>query len=162
MKWLRVFCVATVATAASLPAMAADGGQILSSQCVSCHAITKPEKAGIDHIWSRKGPDLYYAGNKFQKEWLVDWLQNPKTIRPGGEFYHNHVKSTPEGDVIDNSKIVAHVKLDKASAEAAADALMKLSVPGLVEAGVFKNAPVTPTMGAMFFGKLREIGRAHV
>jgi mono/diheme cytochrome c family protein len=51
--------------------------------------------------------------------------------------------------------------LDKASAEAAAAALMKLTVPNLVEAGGFKGGQVSPTMGAMFFGKLRGCSACH-
>ena len=161
MKWLKVFCIAGFATAVSASTLAADGGQILSSQCASCHALSKPENVGVDHIWEREGPDLYYAGNKFQRDWLVEWLQSPKAIRTGGEFYRKHVKSTPDGDVIDSTGVAAHPALDKASAEATADALLKLTVPGLVETGVFKNAAVSPTMGAMFFGKLRGCSSCH-
>ncbi len=161
MNWLKRLFIASFAAAVATQGVAADGSQVLSSQCADCHALAKPENAGIDHIWERKGPDLFYAGNKFQRDWLVGWLQDPKTIRPGSEFYRRHVKSTPDGDVIDNSGIAAHPKLDKASAEAAADALLKLTVPDLVTTGGFKNAPVNATMGAMFFGKLRGCSSCH-
>ncbi|HET8711487.1 MAG TPA: cytochrome c [Spongiibacteraceae bacterium] len=140
---------------------AAEGAKILESQCEGCHAIEKPGKTDLSHIWERKGPDLYYAGNKFQRDWLVAWLQAPTRIRPGGEFYRKHIKSSPDGDVIDSSTLSEHVRLDKSAAESAADALMALTVSGLVESGSFKNGEVSPTIGAMFFRKLRGCAACH-
>lgn len=140
---------------------AAEGAKILESQCEGCHAIEKPGKTDVSHIWDRKGPDLYYAGNKFQRDWLVAWLQSPTRIRPGGELYRKHIKSGADGDVIDTATLSEHPHLDKSSAESAADALMALTVPGLVESGAFKNGEVSPTMGAMFFGKLRGCSACH-
>jgi mono/diheme cytochrome c family protein len=157
MRQLITILLALVATTA----IAADGTQILESQCASCHALKKPEAATLDHIWDRKAPDLYYAGNKFQHDWLVTWLQAPTRIRPGGEFYRKHIKSTPDGDVIDTATLSEHPRLDKAAAESAATALMALVTPGLVEAGGFKNGPVSATMGKMFFGKLRGCSACH-
>ena len=49
----------------------------LVTQCASCHALTKPANPTVDHLWTRKGPDLWYAGDKFNRDWLVGWLQNP-------------------------------------------------------------------------------------
>jgi mono/diheme cytochrome c family protein len=150
-----------LAVATSFPVMAADGTQILQSQCAACHALKKPDKADVDRLWERKGPDLYYAGNKFQHDWLVTWLQAPKRIRPGGEFYRKHIKPTPEGDVIDSATLKDHLKLSKEDAESVATALMAMTVPGLVEAGAFKGGEVSATMGAMFFGKLRGCSACH-
>jgi mono/diheme cytochrome c family protein len=140
---------------------AADGAQIIESKCVACHAIEKPEQADISHIWNRKAPDLYYAGNKFQHDWLVSWLQEPTRIRPGGELYRKHVKTGAEGDIIDGATLEEHLRLDKATAESVATALMALKAPGIVEAGAFKGAQVSPMMGAMFFGKLRGCSACH-
>ncbi len=145
----------------SATASAEDGKQILESQCSTCHALTKPENTDVSHIWERKGPDLYYAGNKFQQDWLVAWLQTPTAIRPGGEFYRKHIKSGPDGDAIDRATLSEHIKLDKEKAESVAAALMSLTAPGLVENGAFKNGSVSPTMGAMFFGKLRGCSACH-
>src|SRR5690554_69421 len=64
----------------------------LTAQCTSCHALTKPADTTVEHLWTRKGPDLWYAGDKFNRDWLVGWLQNPTTIRPGGVMWLKHTK----------------------------------------------------------------------
>lgn len=149
--------------AAPAVALAGNGADILKSQCISCHATVKPEKPGLDHIWERKGPDLYYAGSKFNKPWLVKWLQDPVRIRPAGEFYRKHVKPGDKEDVVDESTLTPHMKLSKADAEAVADALMALTGPaGLVNKGAFKGEKVSMTMGGMFFNKLRGCGACHM
>lgn len=148
----------------SSPALAADnpGTGILKAQCISCHAIAKPENASLDRLWERKGPDLYYAGSKFNKSWLVKWLQEPVRIRPAGEFYTRHVKGSDKEDVVDESTLTPHVKLGQADAEAVADALMALSGPAdLVSKGAFKGDKVSMSMGAMFFNKLRGCAACH-
>lgn len=149
------------ATAVLSSVACAEGKAILESQCAECHAITKPEKADLARVWERKGPDLYYAGNKFQRDWLATWLQEPVRLRPGGELYSKHVKSGPDGDLIDGATVGTHVQLDKDDAESVASALMALTVPGLVESGAFKGAAVSPSMGGMFFGKLRGCSACH-
>jgi len=148
----------------SSPALAADnpGTGIPKAQCISCHAIAKPENASLDRLWERKGPDLYYAGSKFNKPWLVKWLQEPARIRPAGELYTRHVKGSDKEDVVDESTLTAHVKLSKADAEAVADVLMALSGPAdLVSKGAVKGDKVSMSMGAMFFNKLRGCAACH-
>jgi len=146
------------------PALAAGnaGAELLKSQCASCHAIGKPESASVDRLWERKGPDLHYAGNKFKRPWLEKWLQNPVRIRPAGELYARHVKGGEKEDVVDESTLTPHVKLSKADAAAAAEALMALTVPELVEKGAFKGEKVSMVMGGMFFGKLRGCNSCHM
>ncbi|MBK6656768.1 MAG: c-type cytochrome [Proteobacteria bacterium] len=142
-------------------AVAADGPQLLKQQCAECHALTAPAQTDVERLWSRKGPDLHYAGDKFQRAWLVAWLEAPTRIRPGGEFYRHHLKDGAEGDVIDEASLAVHPKLDHESAEAVADALLALRVPGLVESGAYKGAAVSATIGSMFFGKLRGCAACH-
>lgn len=152
-------------TFASSTVLAADnpGPGILKSQCISCHAIAKPDNTSLDRLWERKGPDLYYAGSKFNKQWLVKWLQDPVRIRPAGEFYTKHVKGSDKEDVVDESTMTPHMKLSKTDAEAVADALMALSGPdGLVTHGAFKGGKVSMSMGAMFFNKLRGCAACHM
>lgn len=138
------------------------GAELLKSQCISCHAVSKPESAGLDHLWERKGPDLHYAGNKFKQAWLEKWLQDPVRIRPAGVLYTRHIKGGDKEDVVDESTLTPHVKLAKAEAEAVAEALMALTVPDLVDKGAFKGEKVSMTMGGMFFGKLRGCGACHM
>ncbi|WP_296895322.1 c-type cytochrome [Thiobacillus sp.] len=146
------------------PAIAADsvGAGILKSQCISCHAIVKPDNTSLDRLWERKGPDLYYAGSKFNRPWLEKWLQNPVRIRPAGELYTKHIKGGDKEDVVDESTMASHMKLSKADAEAAAEALMALTGPAdLVSKGAFKGEKVSMSMGAMFFNKLRGCAACH-
>ncbi|QSR89079.1 c-type cytochrome [Methylacidiphilum caldifontis] len=141
--------------------LAEDGMHILQNQCASCHALTKPTDNSLERLWNRKGPDLYYAGLKFQKDWLVKWLQQPTVIRPAGEFYLKHIKTTPKGDEIDPSTLSAHPKLSPTEAQVVADTLMNFKPEGLLTAAKFKNEPINPTIGAMFFGKLRGCSSCH-
>jgi len=153
---------AVVGLAASASGHAQNGQAIIESQCIACHAVVKPDKAGIDHLWERKGPDLHYAGSKFNQAWLESWLQNPARIRPAGEFYTKHLKATDAEDAVDESTLQPHMQLVAADAKAAAEYLMSLKAPdGLVQAGAFKGGKVSPSMGAMFFNKLRGCGACH-
>ena len=45
----------------------------LDASCASCHALTKPTDTSLERLISRKGPDLWYAGSKFNADWLVTW-----------------------------------------------------------------------------------------
>lgn len=155
-----------VALAAALvagSASAKSGQEILQQQCVACHAVTKPTDLSLDRLWERKGPDLYYAGVKFNRDWLAAWLQNPTTIRPGGVMYAKVVKASADktADTIDTSKLTPHMKLDKADADAVTDELMKLGGDlGLVQKGAFKNGPPN-SMASMLFSKLRGCASCH-
>ena len=69
---------------ASVQATSAAGKKIFQAKkCQACHYTKGParEKTIADQL-AKKGPELWYAGSKFQKAWLKKWLQNPKPIRP--------------------------------------------------------------------------------
>lgn len=142
----------------------ADVAAAMQTQCAQCHALKAPAPAEltIDRLWQRKGPDLYYAGSKYNEAWLVKWLQDPKRIRPAGEFYFKHVKTGAKEDVVDESTLTPHVKLSKDDATAYAAALMQLKgAPDLVEKGSYKQQPGSAAMAAMFFNKLRGCSACH-
>ncbi len=163
MKKRIAIAISAALIAGPLAAFAsAPGEKILESQCAACHALTPPPQAGIDHLWARKGPDLHYAGSKFNQPWLEKWLQAPTRIRPAGELYFRHVKATGAEDVVDEGTLSAHPKLSKDDAEAATAALMTRTAPDLVPKGAFKNEKVSMSMGAMFFAKLRGCGACHM
>jgi cbb3-type cytochrome oxidase cytochrome c subunit len=46
-------------------------------KCSECHRLSNDEA-------EKNGPDLFYAGNKYQASWLKQYLQNPITIRSAG------------------------------------------------------------------------------
>ena len=155
-------CIAALGVAALALAHGAQAADLLSQQCVACHAVTRPDKQSLGRLIERKGPDLYYAGSKFNREWLVAWLQNPTTLRPGGVMYANAVKAGADHgvDTVDAAKVPAHMKLSAADAAAAADLLMALKGDGLVTAGAFRNeAP--GSMASMLFSKLRGCTSCH-
>src|SRR5690625_3687074 len=164
MKLHRLALTAMSLSLLALPAstLAADGTKILKSECAGCHALTEPDEFSLDRLWERKGPDLFYAGVKYNQPWLVKWLQNPTRIRPAGEFYRKHIKPSEKVDVIDESTLEPHMKLSQEDAKAVADALMALKGPeGLVEEGGFKGKKVRMSLGRMFFGKLRGCSSCH-
>lgn len=143
------------------PAFAADP-QALLSACARCHALNAPANPGLDHIWERGAPDLHYAGIKFNKAWLVKWLQEPTRIRPAGEFYAKHIKKGAETDEIDAATLQPHPKLSASEAEAAATNLMALTGPaGLAQKGAFTNQKVSSSIGSLFFNKLRGCSSCH-
>jgi len=149
--------------AAALNGWAAGGQDLIKQQCVACHAVTKPEKATLDRLWERKGPDLHYAGLKFNRDWMVGWLQNPTVIRAGGVLPPKAAKGADgKGpDTVDPAQLAPHPKLSAADATAVADALMALKPEGLVEKGAFKNEPVNASFASMLFSKLRGCTSCH-
>lgn len=153
---------AAAAIAFALLPGAAGAADLLSQQCVACHAIAKPEKASLERILERKGPDLYYAGAKFNQEWLVAWLQNPTTIRAGGAMFVHAVKPGADRsvDTIDAARVAPHPKLSAADAKAAAELLMALKPDGLVTPGAHKGEP-GGSMASMLFSKLRGCTSCH-
>jgi len=148
---------------AAAPVLAGPGEDLLKQQCIACHAVTKPEQTSLARLWDRKAPDLHYAGDKFNRDWLVAWLQNPVAIRPSGVMYAKVAKASADksADVIDAAALPPHPKLAADQAALAADALMALKVPGLVEKGAFKNEPVNASFASMLFSKLRGCTSCH-
>ena len=84
---MRHLAVATIGAvfliAASGAALAAGGDVFEAKGCGECHYTQGPAREKtIDDQLAKKGPELWYAGSKFQKKWLTDWLADPKPIRP--------------------------------------------------------------------------------
>ncbi len=157
-----VLAVAAGMAVLPLAAWAADGADILQKQCVSCHNLKGPAPQTLHDLWSRKGPDLFYAGNKYRKEWLVSWLQKPQRIRPAGEFYEDHIKQGPKGDEVDASTLKDHVALSAADADAVAGELMKLKPhDDLIAKEKIDSGTVSKQMGEMAFDKFLGCMACH-
>lgn len=107
-------------------AIAADlGGKTVKSMCVQCHRIEgKPAPRK-----TKSAPDLMWAGNKYQPEWLVAWLQKP-------EFKHY-----PIGYDFRPERKKPHLALPADQAKAAAEFLAKQK-DARIKVGVMK--PGTP------------------
>ncbi len=142
--------VVTLAGALALmsgPVQAAGGDAIFKKNCASCHYTDGPakEKTIADQL-AKKGPELWYAGSKFQKAWLSDWLQKPVPIRP---LKYNSIKDKNAGD---------HPKSSAADAAALTDYLMSLTSPA-VKAGVIQ--PKESVQGRAIFTKKMPCTGCH-
>jgi mono/diheme cytochrome c family protein len=144
-------------------AFAADGNAILNKDCASCHNISGPAAQTLKEAFEKKGPDLFYAGNKYREEWLVSWLQKPQRIRPAGEFYGDHIKPGAKGDEIDPSTLNSHVALSKVDATAAAAELMKLRPhDDLIAKEKIEPGTISKQMGEMAFDKFLGCIACHL
>lgn len=141
----------------------ADPGALVQ-QCASCHALEAPDYAslGIAERATRKAPPLHYAGDKFRRDWLVDWLQRPTPIRPAGMFPPAQARATTEGDVVDPAALPAHPALAAEEAVIAADYLMTLRAhEDLIQAETYVPGGIALRMGEMNFGKFKGCNGCH-
>jgi mono/diheme cytochrome c family protein len=99
--------------------------------CVKCHRFSAEQSSPAE-----KGPDLYYAGDKFQPAWLLQFLQNPTIIR----------KARVSGDqnvfAVADEKTVPHSSLNLESAEQMVKYLSGLKLSGLAS-GVVDSEPLS-------------------
>jgi len=118
-----------------------------AAKCNACHYTAGParEKTIADQL-AKKGPELWYAGSKFQKAWLVKWLADPKPIRPMA--FNSLTKKNP-GD---------HPKLSGDDAAVVTDFLMSLTSDA-VKAGIVK--PKKNPKGRLIFIKKMPCSGCH-
>lgn len=161
---LALWLALAVVTGTAAPTLAADdaGGALLTERCASCHNLTGPATTTVEGIRARKGPDLFYAGDKFRAEWLEGWLQKPARIRPAGAFYGDHIKATDKWDVVDESTLAAHPSLSAADARLSAAALMQRHAGRERLQGVKVEEVSLPMfMGDMLFDKFKGCIACH-
>jgi len=158
--WMAVLVVVMTSTAVSRANE--NGSAILKQRCASCHALQGPAASTLAALWRRKGPDLFYAGNKYRPAWVEAWLQNPKRIRPAGMFYMDHVKSGPKRDLVDKSTLSEHIKLNGAEAKAVATALADLKAnSALIKAEKYDASAASHELGEMMFDKIYGCMACH-
>jgi len=79
-------CIITSLLISSLTwgnAFAASGEDIFkSNKCGDCHNMAGSPAKSFEEQQKRNGPDLWYAGSKYQGEWLENYLQKPAHVRP--------------------------------------------------------------------------------
>jgi len=152
-----------LASSVLLPAMAvADGTAILQERCASCHSLKGPASTTLAELWQRKGPDLFYAGNKYRSDWIETWLQNPKRIRSAGMFYMDHIKPGPKRDLVDPSTLKEHAKLNAADAKSVAVALAGLKANSALIKTEKHDAGMAPgPLGEMMFDKIYGCMACH-
>jgi len=139
------------------------GEALLKERCASCHELKGPAPTTVEAVRARKGPDLFYAGNKYRAEWLQDWLQNPVRIRLAGAFYADNLRATDKWDVVDTAKLPSHVALGEDDAEAVTAALMsKRAADDLIAKVTLKKERVNLMMGDMLFDKFKGCIACHM
>lgn len=128
-----------------------------AKNCQTCHQIESGD-AG-----EKTAPPLFYAGNKFQSEWLVEWLQSPTRIRPAGDFYANHIQTIDGVDSVYLDSLQVHTAVDSATAHELSDWLMSLKPNDALIAASSDYVPgsVSPRLGAMDFVKFKGCGGCH-
>jgi hypothetical protein len=98
----------------------AEPEEIGANGCRECHRLSLKEKK------SNKGPDLFYAGDKFYKNWLNKFLQSPAVI-------HEVIFPSRLGFLNGKSKEnQPHITLTKDESERVVNFLMTLRLPDLV------------------------------
>jgi len=145
-RWMLVLPVTALFIALSWGVSLADGKGIFASKnCGSCHQIQGPaaEKTFDDQL-KKKGPELWYSGSKFKKEWLEEWLEKPTTIRP---LKYNSVtdKNTDK-----------HPALSKKEADEVAEYLMTLTAKEVAKGTAEEK--VTPQGKNLFIKRYSCVG----
>ncbi|MBE9528703.1 MAG: cytochrome C [Proteobacteria bacterium] len=140
-----------------------DGMAILKSRCFTCHAIKGPAATTLKSFSARKGPDLFYAGVKYNEEWLIKWLARPEPIRPAGfRYFKNTVVTDGADDAVDWDALKAHVALTEAEAESVAAALMTFrTYEEKIKKNALTEAPADAFMGEMNFDKFSGCLACH-
>ncbi|MDT8429672.1 MAG: c-type cytochrome [Pseudomonadales bacterium] len=145
-------------------AVLADGAVIAREQCASCHALERPDydKLGLAERLQRKAPPLYYAGNKYRREWLLQQLQQPERIYPAGYFPLAPVLITEEGDMPDPAALIQHPALTAEQAAEVTDFLMSLRpYDDLIAADNYEPGKVAMRMAMMDFRKFKGCDACH-
>ncbi|MCF6338282.1 MAG: c-type cytochrome [Gammaproteobacteria bacterium] len=158
MKYLFLLVALIVANAA----LADDGMLILQNRCASCHELSGPAAQSVQELWQRKGPDLFYAGSKYNAEWLEKWLVKPRRIRPAGHHPIQHIKPGNKRDMIDTTTLRPHPALSPNDAKKVTKALMKLKATAeMMGTAVFKGGSISVSFGEMVFDKFNGCMACH-
>ena len=104
---------------------------ITKYKCANCHQFSKNDSKP-----RYQGPDLFYAGNKFQRKWMTNYLTQPTIIRIAGHITdHDFLIGQP-------SMATPHPSLSKEEGQAMADFLMSLKLDDF-ETGKVDTEPLS-------------------
>ena len=123
-------------------------GIFASKKCGDCHLMAGPntDKTFADKL-NRKGPDLWFAGSKFKKDWLEGWLKNPKPIR---QMEYNSIEKKNSGN---------HSKLSDKEAGDVTAYLMTLKSKDVAEGVIVDGKP--NMQGQLVFNKKQGCYGCH-
>lgn len=160
---LRLCAIILLAAGPTL-ASAGDTADFVADNCAGCHALDKAdyESQGIEDRAERGGPPLYFAGNKFRRQWLEQWLQDPVRIRPAGDYPPAHIETVQGEDRIDEDSLEPHPALSGGRAPQVADYLMTLRpYDERIEAVTYEPGKIAWRMGQMNFAKFNNCIGCH-
>jgi mono/diheme cytochrome c family protein len=155
-KPVLMLSLSTAVLLAATPdtASALNGKALVKSQCTTCHNVVGPAPKTFEGVLNRKAPDLFYAGSKFNRPWLVKWIQNPSVIRQAGMMFLNKVVNEGGKDKIkDGSVKPCPAKLKSDEAEAVADYLMTLKDPKMKTGVIDPKKPFSRPRAVRMFTK---------
>jgi len=141
---------------------AVEGFKVIEKQnCAACHNLTGQINAQTVALW-RKGPDLYYAGDRYNQDWIEKWLQHPKHVRPAGVDYMTHVQTGKKWDIVRKDSLKDHMALNAKDAKNVASALAELrSKSALLKAENYDPDASFGAMGDMMFDKVNGCMACH-
>ena len=134
----------------------ADAGRAAfeANSCHECHATERP---GPDYSMADRaaemGPNLWYAGSKFQKPWLESWLADPTPVS-----LIRHDRMLPD------TNVSRHPKLFGDDLAKVVDYLMSLTDPEVVAGAISTDEPMdrmTKIEGRVLFGKDQQCFGCH-
>ncbi len=97
--------------------------------CVECHRLSSNANEK-----KRTAPDLFFSGDKFKKEWLINFLLQPEIVRPAG--------FTLNPDFLVGAKIKKHQAVTTEEANLLTDFLMTLTLENFPK-GKIDNNPLS-------------------
>ena len=162
-NWIRTALAALPAVILAQSA-AGDAADWVQDNCAGCHAFEQSayDNQRIEARPERKGPPLFYAGNKFREQWLVTWLQSPERIRPAGDYPPAHIETLNGEDRIDADSLLDHPALDADRAEEVAGYLMTLRTrDDLIEAAEYEPGNTPWRLAQMNFAKFNNCVACH-
>lgn len=141
---------ALVAFFVSQPMMALgseEGKKLFQQKCAECHAMAPTQKVTLAELKKIKGTPLWFAGSKFQKEWLSGWLAKPTPLL--SVTWNSSVQGTNE-----------HPAVPAAEAAKITDYLMT-AVDDKMEAGKAAAFPKKRSQKRKFLTKARGLFEKH-
>ncbi|MBI5427839.1 MAG: cytochrome c [Nitrospinae bacterium] len=119
----KILLLALVPCLAGGPGAWAGPALIKEKGCDACHRFSPRDAATPE---SARGPDLFYAGNKFREKWLVEFLHKPAVVRKAGYI-------TDPGFLEGKPEAPPHVAAPLDEAKTLAGYLTTLKLPGIEE-----------------------------
>lgn len=142
--------VADCSRADTPPGTGIDAARLVRERCASCHRFegeTQPK-------FQLRAPDLMWAGQKYQRTWLVGWLEG-REPSPYPSAYR--WDEQPAAD----AKPTPHPRLDRAEAEAVADHFERHLRDARIRKGAFDPSSLSQIeidFGARLFHEYSCIG----